>query len=100
MKNLMVITLGLICRELEKEGKAKGKDWRIPRLYIVRNEASPNNVEKKLARMQKKNLKATEEDAKKSFLFPFYRNRQDHWRTYSREEAEDLKERIKAARGF
>ncbi len=101
LKQLSVITLdGTILREIEEEGRAQGKDWRVRRLYITRNEKSPKNIEKKLAKLREFNMNATEEDAKSMLLFSYFRESGEHWRIYSREEADQLKNEIKKARGY
>lgn len=96
------ITLGRILREIAEEGNIKGLDWKVQRLYVTRNEQSPRNIKKMLARLGKKypTTRFTESDAKSKLLFSFYRNIEDHWRFYSREEAEDLKNKIKEVRGW
>ncbi len=100
MKNLNMITLGRVLHEIQLEGNKKGKSWKVARLYVTRHEQSPKNIQRKLAELQKKDPLVTENEAKTYFPFPYYRNKEDHWRVYYRDEAEDLKKRIKKMRRY
>lgn len=107
------ITLqGVILREIEEEGKAQGLDWKVPPLFITRNEQSEENIEKRLARLMRKVNRQrtrnpskdfpwpTREDALAYLPFPTYDNIKGKWRKYTREQADELKQKIKEVRKY
>lgn len=80
------ITLGMILEEIKREGQAKGKDWSVKRLFIIRNEDTPENREKF--------------PKKERFIFPIFERKSGTWRVYTEDQAKIMKDLIKKARGY
>jgi hypothetical protein len=100
MRNLGMITIGQILEEIELEGRLLGHVWKVPRLYVTRNEASEKNIAQRFAKLKKKTPNITRQEVIKTFFFSPYRNKDGIWRIYSKEESDDLKQKIKEKRRF
>lgn len=80
------ITLGMVLDAIREEGLAKGKDWNVKRLFIIRNEETPEN-----------HIKYPK---KERFIFPIFQRKTGTWRVYTEEQAQIMKDLIKKVRGY
>ena len=111
-KNSSITLTGTILPEIEEEGLAKGLDWRVPPLFITRNEQSEENIVKRMIALGRKvnRLRTrhpskeypdpTRKEALSQLPFPVYGNIKGKWRKYTRREANELKAKIKQIRKY
>lgn len=119
-KETTITLTGVILPELKAEGEAKGENWKVPPLFVSRNIQTEKNIQDRIARINKKRNKrlkrlkslepnrqfgpikeATREEALEYLPFPVYGEIVKGKRIrYTREEADDLKQRIKEVRKY